>query len=115
MWIGSSKGPLRTKVVLKPDIVAPGVDIISTYINNNYIKSTGTGVSSSLTAGILALMMDYISQQEVYQRKLLFTNVLKTYLMLGATKNSIYTFPNDSQGFGVLNLKDTINAIANKI
>ena len=35
--------------------------------------------------------------------------------MLGATKNSIYTFPNDSQGFGVLNLKDTINAIANKI
>ena len=115
MWIGSSKGPLRTKVVLKPDIVAPGVDIISTYINNNYIKSTGTGVSSSLTAGILALMMDYISQQEVYQRKLLFTNVLKTYLMLGATKNSIYTFPNDSQGFGVLNLKDTINDIANKI
>ena len=51
----------------------------------------------------------------MYQRKLLFTNVLKTYLMLGATKNSIYTFPNDSQGFGVLNLKNTIKAIANKI
>ena len=115
MWIGSSKGSVRTKISLKPDIVAPGVDIISTYNNGSYIKSTGTGVSSSLTAGILALILEYIGQQEVYQRKLLFTNVLKTYLMLGATKNSIYTFPNDSQGFGVLNLKDTINAIANKI
>ena len=109
------KGSVRTKISLKPDIVAPGVDIISTYNNGSYIKSTGTGVSSSLTAGILALILEYIGQQEVYQRKLLFTNVLKTYLMLGATKNSIYTFPNDSQGFGVLNLKDTINAIANKI
>ena len=56
-----------------------------------------------------------IGYKGTFQRKLLFTNVLKTYLMLGATKNSIYTFPNDSQGFGVLNLKDTINAIANKI
>ena len=115
MWIGSSKGPMKSNIVIKPDIVAPGVDIISPFINSTYIKSTGTGVSSSLTSGVLALIMEYISTLGTYQRKLLFTKVLKTYLMLGATKNPIYTYPNSSQGYGVLNLRDTIVAIANNI
>lgn len=115
MWIGSSKGPIKSKSSVKPDIVAPGVDIISTYINNSYVKATGTGVSSSLTSGVLALIMEYIALQGPYQRKNLFTKVLKTYLMLGATKSPIYKFPNDSQGFGVLNLRATIEAIANKL
>ncbi len=115
LWIGSSKGPIRNKIAIKPDIVAPGVDIISTYVNQSYIKSTGTGVSSSLTCGVLALIMQYIFLQGDYIRNSLYTRVLKTYLMLGATKSSIYTYPNDSEGFGILNLQNTIEAIANKL
>ena len=115
MWIGSSKGPVKQSTTVKPDIVAPGVDIISTFINQSYTKATGTGVSSSLTCGVLALIMEYISEQGDYQRRVLYTEVLKTYLMLGATRNSIYTYPNNSQGYGVLNLQATIEAIANNI
>lgn len=115
MWIGSSKGPMRSKISTKPDIVSPGVDIVGPYIQNNYIKATGTGVSSSLTVGVLALIMEYLSNQSLYYRNTLFTKVLKTYLMLGATRSDIYIFPNDSQGYGVLNLQKTIEAIANKL
>ncbi len=115
MWIGSSKGPVKQSTTVKPDIVAPGVDIISTFINQSYTKATGTGVSSSLTCGVLALIMEYISEQGDYQRRVLYTEVLKTYLMLGATRSSIYTYPNNSQGYGVLNLQATIEAIANNI
>lgn len=116
MWIGSSKGPNKSIASGKPDIVAPGVDIISPFINQDYIKSTGTGVSSSLTSGVLALLMEYISNQSDFAREqLLFTQTLKTYLMLGATRNPIYTYPNNSQGYGVLNLKNTIEAVANKL
>lgn len=114
MWIGSSKGPVKGKRV-KPDIVAPGVDIISPFINQSYTTSTGTGVSSSLTCGVLALIMEYVSQQGNYTRKDLFTQVLKTYLMRGATKQDIYTYPNYSQGYGILNLRSTIEAIANNL
>ncbi|RDY27409.1 peptidase S8 [Romboutsia weinsteinii] len=114
MWIGSSKGPIKGRGV-KPDIVAAGVDIISTFINQGYTTSTGTGVSSSLTCGVIALLMEYIYQQGPTMRKLLFTKVLKTYLMLGATQNEIYTYPNSSQGYGVLNLQNTMKAIASKI
>ena len=114
MWIGSSKGPVKERYT-KPDIVAPGVDIISTFINQKYAKATGTGVSSSLTTGALALLMDYISQQSVYARRGLFTRVLKTYLMLGATKKNIYVFPNSSQGYGILNIQNTTQAIARNL
>lgn len=115
MWIGSSRGPLKDKRIVKPDIVAPGVDIIAPYLNNGYAKATGSGVSSSLTCGVLALIVEYISKQGTFVSKGLYTRVLKTYLMLGAIKNPIYTFPNDTQGYGVLSLQSTIEAIANKL
>lgn len=112
IWIGSSKGPVKT-IEIKPDILAPGVDIISTYINSTYNTATGTGVSSSLVSGVLAIMMQYIKEESPEYRGYLFTQQLKTYLMLGATKKDIYTYPNISQGYGNLNLKETIIAISN--
>ncbi|HSQ89009.1 bile acid germinant receptor pseudoprotease CspC [Romboutsia sp.] len=114
IWVGSSKGPVKRKRI-KPDIVAPGVDIIGPSNNKSYNTATGTGVSSSITCGVLAIMMDYISEQKKGSKNLLFTRVLKTYLMLGATKKDIYMYPNASQGYGILNLKETIRQIANFI
>jgi subtilisin family serine protease len=114
IWIESSKGPVKRKRI-KPDIVAPGVDIIGPYINKSYNTGTGTGVSSSIVCGVLAILLEYISKQKKGSKNLLFTRVLKTYLMLGATKQPIYEYPNVSQGYGILNLKETIDQIANII
>lgn len=114
MWIGSSKGSIKGRII-KPDIVAPGVDIISPFINQSYNTSTGTGVSSSLVCGVLAIIMEYLSQQGDYSKRALFTKVLKTYLMRGATKKDIYTYPNPYQGYGILNLESTMMAIADNI
>lgn len=114
IWIGSSKGSNEEKCI-KPDIVAPGVDIISTYINSTYNTATGTGVSSSIVSGALALIMEYLVNESEIPRISLFDEVLKTYLMLGATKNSIYIYPNNFQGYGVLNLKNTIQEIADNL
>lgn len=114
MWIGSSKGPL-TKRQIKPDIVAPGVDIIGPYKNDTYNTATGTGVSSSIVSGVIAIIMDYIISQEEESRNLLFTEPLKTFLMLGATKKSIYSYPNVLQGYGILNLEKTLTEISNNM
>ncbi len=114
IWIGSSKGPV-VKRPIKPDIVAPGVDIIGPYQNDSYNTATGTGVSSSIVTGVVAIMMSYIISQEEESRNLLFTEPLKTFLMLGATRKDIYTYPNMAQGYGILNLRDTLIAISNNI
>ena len=114
IWIGSSNGSLRTSPI-KPDIVAPGVDIIAPNNNYSYTTATGTGVSSSMVAGVLAVIIDYISTQQQDSSIVLYTQVLKTYLMLGATKKEIYTYPNVSDGYGNLNLGETLRQIANNI
>ena len=114
LWIGSSKGPV-VKRPIKPDIVAPGVDIIGPYQNDAYNTATGTGVSSSIATGIVAIMMSYIISQEEESRNLLFSEPLKTFLMLGATRKEIYTYPNMAQGYGILNLRNTLAAISNNI
>ena len=114
IWVGSSKGPMKG-IGIKPDIVAPGVDIISASINKSYTTSTGTGVSSSIVSGVLAVIMEYIGSQGSYPGKTLYTQLLKTYLMMGADKKAIYTYPNESGGYGDLNLENTIKAIANNL
>ncbi len=114
MWLGSSKGESLTSNI-KPDIVAAGVDIISTYINNSYNTATGTGVSSSVVSGVILLIIEYLVDQSDFTRISLFTQVIKTYLMLGATKKDIYKYPNVSQGYGILDLKKTIEEIANNL
>lgn len=114
MWLGSSKGPIRG-VGIKPDIVAPGVDIISTYIGKTYNTGTGSGVSSSIVSGVLAMIIEYILTESDMPRPFIYTEVLKTYLMLGATKKTIYTYPNTSQGYGILNLQSTIEEISRNL
>jgi subtilisin family serine protease len=114
MWLGSSKGSDRSSIA-KPDIVAPGVDIISTFINKSYNTAIGTGVSSSIVAGVVSLLSEYLTGQSNDVRSSLYTQPMKTYLMLGASKKSIYIYPNISQGYGVLDLKNTIEEIANNL
>lgn len=111
MWIGSSKGPLEEGRI-KPDIVAPGVDIISTYRGQTYNTGTGTGVSSSIVSGVVAVLIDYLTEQQTYTENTVYTAVLKTYLILGATKIDIYKYPNPTQGYGILNLQNTIVEIS---
>ncbi len=114
MWLGSSKGPIQGGT-LKPDIVAPGVDIISTYIRSTYNTGTGTGVSSSVVSGVVALLIEYLIEQSDTPRISLSTEVIKTYLMIGASRKDIYNYPNISQGYGILDLKNTIESIANNL
>jgi subtilisin family serine protease len=114
LWIGSSKGNLSGNRV-RPDIIAPGVDIISTYNFNEYNTATGTGVSSSIVCGSLALIIQYLEEESRVPKLSLFTEPLRTYLMIGATRQEIYTYPNISQGYGIFNLRDTFRQIARNL
>ncbi len=43
----------------KLDIVAPSVEILSTYKDNNYVRLTGTSTASPIVAGVIALLISY--------------------------------------------------------
>ncbi|MDR1774466.1 MAG: S8 family peptidase, partial [Clostridioides sp.] len=113
-WVASSQGPGRAGWV-KPDFIASGVDIISTYGDNGYRLGTGTGISSTIVAGIAALIMEYIDLQSPSSRSLMHSQVLKTYLMLGAKRSSYYVYPNVIEGYGLIDFPNTMRQISENI
>ena len=51
----SSRGPALSKI--KPDLVAPSVDIKSCGLNNDYVELSGTSVAAPMIAGICVLII----------------------------------------------------------
>ena len=75
LWPDSSRGPLvgATGRLEKPDIIAPGVNILAPYTGSRYATVTGSGAASSFVTGAVALMMQYtlVSVREIIKIKLL--------------------------------------------
>jgi subtilisin len=47
------------------DVLAPSIDILSTYKDNNYARMTGTSMASPLVAGAIALLISYNRKQGI--------------------------------------------------
>lgn len=109
LWPTSSRGPTVNNL-LKPDIVAPGVNIISTFPGKTYAKATGTSVASSHVCGAAALYFQYAFVDGYYKEKS-FTTMIKTYLHAGAKRNQDIVYPNQSYGYGNLDILGMFNQL----
>jgi subtilisin family serine protease len=103
LWNGSSRGP-TIQNWLKPDIIAPGVNIIAPYPNNTYGTITGTGAAAANVSGGAAMYFQYTLVDGFYLRQAYSSN-LKTFLKLGASQNQNIEYPNNSYGYGVLDIR----------
>ena len=109
IWPPSSRGPLLDSSQ-NPDILAPGVDIIAPYPGNRYAMITGTSAAASYVAGSVALFLQYILVDNIYPKKAFVQNIA-TYLKSGATRENNISYPNESYGYGVLNIKGTFEQL----
>ena len=93
--------------MIKPDIVAPGVDIETASVGGGYELKTGTSFATPFVAGAAALMMEYgiIDGNDPF----LFGEKLKSYLIRGAkTLPGISKWPNEFAGWGALCFEDSL-------
>ena len=103
LWNSSSRGPTIQNWA-KPDIIAPGVNIIAPYPGNTYGTITGTGPSAAHVSGAAALYFQYTLVDGHYFNQAYLSN-FKTFIKLGADRESNIDYPNYSYGYGVLNVK----------
>ena len=126
----SARGPTQDGR-LKPDIVAPGTDIISVRSrlatdegwgilpsNTNYLYNGGTSMATPLAAGAVALVRQWLVERKGVSNPP--AALMKALLINGArdmipgqygtgTSQEITARPDRSQGFGHVNLYDSLN------
>ncbi len=105
----SSRGPVRDGRI-KPEIMAQGVNVGSTWPTNSYAFQSGTSMSSPAVAGGVALLIESyrISHGGVSPKN----GLMKAVLCNGATDIG-NRGPDYSNGFGWLNLLRSIKMLEN--
>jgi serine protease AprX len=97
----------RTDPNLKPEVAAPGVQLVSTAPGAHYVTVTGTSPATAVVAGVLALIL----QARPALRPGTTGNVvaLKYALVMGSAKASGQVLPHDPwYGYGIINGPETL-------
>ena len=103
----SGRGFTRETNQVKPDIVAPGVNISSASNTGGVSVRTGTSMATPFVCGSAALMMEWgiVRGNDPF----LYGQKLKSYLIKGSRKLPGFTrWPNEQAGWGALCVSDSI-------
>lgn len=101
----SGRGP-TSECIIKPDVIAPGANIISCLskevknlksVDNNYAMMSGTSMSTPIVTGAIALLLDRFPQLSPNQVKLRLKR---------STINLNY--PQNQQGWGLIDIKKLV-------
>ena len=103
----SGRGFTRQTNQIKPDIAAPGVNIMAAAPGGGTSMRTGTSFATPFVTGSAALMMEWgiINGNDMY----LYGEKVKAYLIKGAKRfRGFEAWPNPQLGWGALCLKDSL-------
>jgi len=94
---------------VKPDIVAPGVNVLGPVLRDRYELRSGTSISAALTAGACAQLF----QWGIVENNMLYLNTtdLKNLLIRGAVRDEDRTYPNPVYGYGVLEVYQALSRL----
>ena len=103
----SGRGYTREERSVKPDLVAPGVDITTVAVGGGYAQFTGTSFATPFVTGSAALLMEWgiVRENDLF----LYGEKVKAYLRRGAMPlPGFAVYPNPQVGYGVLCVKDSL-------
>lgn len=102
----SGRGPTGLGLI-KPDLVAPGVDILSASEGGGYSVRSGTSMAAPFVTGAAALLMEWgiVRGNDTF----LYGEKVKAYLRRGARSLPGFSeWPNAQAGWGALCVRDSL-------
>lgn len=108
LYLNSSRG-FTTKNRIKPEVAAPGVNVLGPTLGGGFADFTGTSVAAAHTAGIAALIFEW-----GYIRgniPLMSTVEMRNLLIRGARRDADAVYPNRDWGYGILDLYNVFDAL----
>ncbi len=104
----SGRGYTRELNMIKPDLVAPGVGVVSAAANGTIEERTGTSMATPFVTGSVLLLMEWGIVRN--NDRFMYGEKVKAYLIKGTRKLNAYSeYPNKIAGFGALCLNNVIN------
>ncbi|WP_319005035.1 S8 family serine peptidase [Mesobacillus jeotgali] len=101
----SSRGPVTHTWMIKPDVSAPGVNIVSTFPGNTYAALQGTSMSSPHVAGAAALLLQKNPKWGTEDVKAALMNTADDVIDPATEK----PYPHNTQGAGSIRIVDALN------
>lgn len=107
-YVASGRGYTATGLV-KPDFVAPGVDVYGVRAGGGYTTRTGTSVAAAHAAGAAALLLTW----GVTDGNLPYmgTNEVKSVLIRGAKRENNTVYPNNIYGYGKMDVIEAFHKL----
>jgi hypothetical protein len=104
----SGRGYTRTGII-KPDLVAPAVSILTPRKGGGYDSFTGTSVAAPFVTGSVALMMEWgiVKGNDPF----LYGQRAKAFLKSGASRTPGLSYPNPEWGYGKLCLSNAMDLL----
>lgn len=110
IYVGSGRGDAASGGI-KPDLVAPGVNVLgpSRTMDNGYVQKSGTSIAAAITGGGAALLLEYGIVRGFYPS--IRTYIIKNFMIAGAVRRENLTYPDPMFGYGYLNLYQALENI----
>lgn len=112
LYIDASRGYTRTGVI-KPEIAAPGVNIIAPSLNNTFVEVSGTSAAAAHTTGVAALLFEWAIIRG--NQTTLNTLDMKIFMIRGARRNLELTYPNRDWGYGILDVYNIFDSLRRNV
>lgn len=105
VYIASGRGPTPNGVI-KPNIIAPGVNIQGPSPGGGFTTYTGTSAAAAITASACALLLQWavVDKNSPYMNTVIATGIL----VKGARRQKNVMYPNNLEGYGRLDLQSSI-------
>lgn len=108
LYRGAGRGYSRNNVI-KPELAAPGVNILAPTLSHGFDNFTGTSASCAHAAGITAMMLEWAIVRGNYPG--VDAVEVKKLLIRGAVRSNTLQYPNRDWGYGIINIYNTFDII----